>query len=80
MFDYKSIFRNREARLKLIQLLRFIPDEPYLKLVYWLKTGKHLNLKNPVTFCDKMNWLKLHDRHPEYTQLVDKVEVRKYLQ
>lgn len=79
MFDYKNIFRNRELRLKLIQLLRFIPDRPYLKLVYWLKTGKHLNLKNPVTFCDKMNWLKLHDRHPEYTQLVDKVEVRKYL-
>ena len=59
--------------------MRFIPDRPYLKLVYWLKTGKKLNLAHPVTFCDKMNWLKLHDKHPEYAKLVDKVEVREFL-
>ena len=80
MWDYKRFFKNRELRLKFIQMLRFIPDKPYLKLVYWLKTGQHLNLEQPVTFCDKMNWLKLHDRHPEYTQLVDKIEVHKYIQ
>lgn len=79
MFDYKSIFRNRELRLKLIQLLRFIPDRPYLKLVYWLKTGKHLNLDNPVGFNEKLNWLKLNRIHPEYTVLADKVAVREYI-
>ena len=79
MWDYKKFFRNREFRLKLIQALRFIPDRPYLKLVYWLKTGQHLNLEKPVTFCDKLNWLKLYNQHPEYTQLVDKIAVHDYL-
>ena len=79
MIDYRNIIRNRELRLKLINLLRFIPDAPYLKMVYWIKTGKKLNLKNPKTFCDKLNWLKLHDVHPEYTRLVDKVAVREHL-
>ena len=74
--DYKKIFKNRESRLKLINLLKFIPDRPYLKLVYMIKTGKKLNLNNPQTFCDKLNWLKLNDIHPEYTEYVDKVTVR----
>ena len=77
--DYKKIFKNRELRLKLINLLRFIPTKPYLKMVYRIKAGKKLNLKNPVTFCDKQNWLKVNDIHPEYTQLVDKIGVRDYI-
>ena len=77
--DYKKIFKNRELRLKLINCLRFIPAKPYLKLVYRIKAGKKLNLKNPVTFCDKQNWLKLNEIHPEYTELVDKIGVREYI-
>ena len=79
MVDYRNIIKSRELRLKLINLLRFIPDKPYLKMVYWIKTGKKLNLKNPKTFCDKLNWLKLHNIHPEYTRLADKIAVRDYL-
>lgn len=79
MIDYRKIISNRELRLKLINCLRFIPTEPYLKLVYWIKTGKRLNLKNPKTYCDKLNWLKLHDIHPEYTRMADKIEVRNYI-
>lgn len=79
MIDYRNIIKNREFRLKLINLLRFIPDEPYLKMVYRIKTGKKLNLKHPKTFCDKLNWLKLHDIHCEYTQLVDKIAVREHI-
>ena len=77
--DYKKIFKNRELRLKLINFLRIIPTKPYLKMVYKIKTGENINLKNPTTFCDKQNWLKLNDIHPEYTQLVDKVGVREYI-
>jgi hypothetical protein len=80
MIDYRNIIKNRELRLKLINLLRFIPDEPYLKMVFWIKTGKKLNLKNPRTFCDKLNWLKLHNRRPEFTRMVDKVAVKEHLQ
>lgn len=75
MFDYKKIIKNREFRLKLVNCLRFIPNVPYLKLTYKIKTGKKLNLKKPVTLCDKLNWLKLNEIHPEYTRYVDKTTV-----
>lgn len=79
MFDYKKIIKDRELRLKIINLLAFIPNKPYLKMVYKIKTGKKLNLDDPKTFCDKLNWLKLNNIHPEYTDLVDKVKVREYV-
>ena len=79
MFDYKKIIEDRELRLKIINLLAFIPNKPYLKMVYKIKTGKKLNLDDPKTFCDKLNWLKLNNIHPEYTDLVDKVKVREYV-
>ena len=41
--------------------------------------GKKLNLKNPVTFDEKLQWLKLYDRKPEYTDMADKYAVRKYV-
>ena len=59
--------------------LGFISDEKYLKLMYWANTGKKLNLENPVTFNEKLQWLKLYDRKPEYTKMVDKYEAKKYV-
>lgn len=47
-------------------------DENYLKLMYRVFMGKSLNLKNPKSFNEKMQWLKLYDRKPQYTQMVDK--------
>ena len=41
--------------------------------------NKKLNLKNPQTFNEKLQWLKLYDRKPEYTQMVDKYEAKKYV-
>ena len=79
MIDYKQVVTNRELRVKFSNFLRFIPDKPYLKFVYYLKTGKRLNLKHPVGFNEKLNWLKLYDQHPEYTKLVDKYEVREVI-
>ena len=58
---------------------KIIPDNIYLKLRYKYYTGKKLNLKNPQTFNEKLQWLKLYDRNPLYTKLVDKYEVRKYI-
>lgn len=59
--------------------LNFLPDEIFLKIRYRLEMGKKLNLKNPQTFNEKLQWLKLYDRNPEYTKMVDKYEVRKYI-
>lgn len=58
---------------------RIIPDDIWLKIQYRRHIGKRLNLKNPVTFNEKIQWLKLHDRNPLYTKLVDKYEVRQYV-
>ena len=57
----------------------FIPTKPYLKMVYKIKTGKKLHLKNPVGFNEKENWLKVNEIHTEYTDYVDKIKVRDVL-
>lgn len=54
-------------------------DERYLKILFWLEMGKSLNLENPKMFQEKLQWLKLHDRKPEYTKMVDKYEAKKYV-
>lgn len=54
-------------------------DETFLRKVYKLHFGKELNLENPKTFNEKLQWLKLHDRKPEYTRMVDKYEAKKYV-
>ena len=60
-------------------LLRLMPDKTYLKLQYKINFGKKLNLKSPKTLNEKLQWLKLYDRKPEYIQLVDKYRVREYI-
>ena len=57
---------------------RHIPDSIYLKMKYRASFSKKLNLKNPETYNEKLQWLKLYDRKNEYTDLVDKYEVKKY--
>lgn len=66
-------------QIKRFHLLRIIPDRIYLKMIYRKVTGKKLDLKNPQTFNEKLQWLKLHDRNPLYTKLVDKYSVREYI-
>ena len=58
---------------------QWLPDSTYIKLRYRCQMGKRLNLKNPQTFQEKLQWLKLHDRNPEYTKMVDKVLVKDYV-
>ncbi len=61
------------------ELLNWMNDETYLKIAYRIKMGKKLNLNPPVTFNEKLQWLKLHDRRPEYTTMVDKYEAKKWV-
>lgn len=58
---------------------KWMKDEQYLKFMFKVKMGTRLNLTNPQTFNEKLQWLKLNDRKPIYTQLADKYEVRKYI-
>jgi len=66
--------------LQLSRIEHLIPDKIYLKMKYKRNIGKKLNLKNPQTFNEKLQWLKVYDRNPLYTNLVDKYEVRKYIE
>lgn len=59
------------------EYLNFLTDKFYLKLVYRSFFHKKLNISNPQTFNEKIQWLKLYDRNPLYLHLVDKFDVRK---
>lgn len=59
--------------------LRFLSDEKYLKLMYWAKFGTKLDLNNPKSFNEKLQWLKINNRNEICTKLVDKYEVKKYV-
>lgn len=59
--------------------LKFVPDKVYLKLVYFGEIGKKLNLIGPVTYNEKLQWLKLYNRKPEHCVFVDKYAVREYI-
>lgn len=59
------------------ELKKLIPDDLYLKIKYKKIMKKTLKLHPPKTFNEKLQWLKIHDRNPEYVKLVDKYEVKK---
>ena len=60
-------------------VLNWLNDETFLKIKYRLIMGKKLNLENPKTFNEKLQWLKLYDRKDIYTTMVDKYEAKKYV-
>lgn len=57
----------------------FLPDKLYLSLRYRFKMGHWIDWKNPKTFTEKVQWLKLYNRKPEYTTMVDKYLVKQYV-
>lgn len=77
------IFQKPKILLNVL-LTRIAPyikdDATFIKIKWKLSDMQYpLNLENPRTFSEKLQWLKLYDRHPEYTKLVDKVEAKKYV-
>lgn len=67
------------TRLAAWKLMNWLDDWTYLKLYYRGRTGKPLRLKKPQTFTEKIQWLKLNDRKPIYTTMVDKYAVKQYV-
>lgn len=57
----------------------WMSDKKYLEVSYRISMRKKLNLDNPETFTEKLQWLKLYDRKPEYTLMVDKFEAKEYV-
>ena len=65
--------------LRVYRYFRFLPDTLYLSLMFRFRMGSKLDLENPTTFNQKLQYLKLHDRKPVYTQMVDKLSVNEFV-
>lgn len=57
----------------------YMCDETFVKWDYFSGMGKFPNLSNPKRFNEKLQWLKLNDKHPEYSRIVDKLEAKEYV-
>lgn len=66
-------------KLCLLGVFNRMSDEAYLKMLWRRKFHKPLSFDNPQTFNEKLQWLKLYDRKPIYTTMVDKYEAKKYV-
>ena len=71
--DYRFIYKAAHG------LYNNMPDDIYLKKMFKIKMGRELDLEDPQTFNEKLQWLKLYDRKPIYTTMVDKCEAKKYV-
>lgn len=58
---------------------RKMDSDAYLKRAFQIRMGKSLNLKNPTTYNEKLQWLKLYDHNIEYASMVDKYAVKQYV-
>ena len=79
MNGYKKIIRSKSMRLKILKCLGFVPDRIMIPIQYRIKTGRKLNLRNPVRYTEKLQWYKLFYRIPLMTMCSDKYAVRKYV-
>ncbi|RKF44746.1 glycosyltransferase [Bacillus wiedmannii] len=74
------IILNEKIKYKLSKALSLFPDRQYCTLTFLLKNGRLPNLKNPIYFNDKLLSLKLNHRNPIMKKVVDKYEVRSYIE
>lgn len=63
----------------IVKLMSFVSDETYIKIKWKKWMDYKLNLDNPRTFNEKLQWIKLNDHNPLYTELVDKYRVKQYV-
>lgn len=78
----KKFLTNEEYRnswLTAYGFYNWMPDEAFLKMRYQKTFGKTLDLENPTSFNEKLQWLKLYNKKPVYTNMVDKCEAKRYV-
>ena len=61
------------------KLLGILPDRIYLQIKYFYRIHRFIDWENPKSYTEKLQWLKLNYTNPQYTELVDKIEVKKYV-
>lgn len=76
----RDLIRDPAARFYFLAAHGFyhsMSDEEYIRKLWSLKMKTELDLSDPKTLCEKLQWLKIHDHNPEYTRLADKYEVKR---
>lgn len=76
MFKILSHKINVLLRILLNKFGGILSDKCFVKAIYRLRMHKKLDLSNPQSFTEKLQWLKLYDHNPLYSTLVDKYEVK----
>lgn len=79
MDEYKKIIKNQKLRFFILSLLRIIPDKLMLKIQYWIKFRRKLDLNNPRRFTEKIQWYKLFYKDKKMPMCSDKYAVRQYI-
>ncbi len=74
-----NTFKFKVERRLLEYSASILPDSLYLRWKFKFDMGRPLYLKNPKTYNEKLQWLKLYYKNPEYSKLVDKVEAKKHV-
>ena len=75
---FETILNPRQVALVfMVKTSKWWKDETYVQILHWLRIGKKMDLKNPKTYNEKCNWMKLHYHHPLFTKMVDKYEAKK---
>ncbi len=77
-----KFFKNPDYRFLVLSrrgCYNFLSDQDYICRKFHAMMGYYPNLDDPQTFNEKLQWLKLHDRKPEYIRMVDKYEAKQYV-
>lgn len=74
----RKILYKIEGKL-ILYFGNILSDKLFLKWKFRHSVGYPLNLKTPQSYNEKLQWLKLYDRNPQYTRMVDKYEAKKYV-
>lgn len=61
------------------KLGKLIPDRIWIQMKYYKAFGRFCDMKNPKTYNEKLQWLKLNNRRPEYSVMVDKFEMKRFV-
>lgn len=78
----KTFFTTPNILLKKFthsKMFNLMPDKLALKILFKASMGTKLNLDNPISFSEKLQWLKIYNRDPKLTTLVDKYKVKDYV-
>lgn len=80
--NISEFLSNKKYRFDLLSKHGFynnMSDKKYISLAYEINMGAKLDLECPKLYNEKLQWLKLHDRNPLYTKMVDKYEMKNYV-